>query len=174
MAATKNTKNKLTKSKKKPATKKTLKTKATAKKPIKKAVKAKKVKAVPTGYSTVTPYLIVKNAAEALKFYKRAFGVKEILRFEGQDGKVMHAEIKIGDSLIMLADEFLKMNARSPQTVGGTPVFMHLYVDNVDALTKKAIAAGATVEMPVQDRFYGDRPGVSSIHLATFGVFLLT
>jgi PhnB protein len=115
------------------------------------------VKPIPEGYHTVTPYLIVKGAAQALDFYQRAFGAQESVRMPGPEGKIMHAEIQIGDSKIMLADEFPQMGAVSPQTIGGTPVGICLYVDNVDALHSQAVAAGAKVERPLQNQFYGDR-----------------
>lgn len=115
------------------------------------------VKPVPDGYHTVTPYLIIKDAANALEFYKKAFGATEIMRLPGPDGKVGHAEIKIGDSPIMLADECPEM--QGPHSLGGTPVSILLYVEDVDALAKRALAAGATVRRPVQDQFYGDRMG---------------
>ena len=118
-----------------------------------------KVKAIPDGYHTATPYLIIKDAARAIEFYKKAFGATEIMRMAEPSGKVTHAEIKIGDSPIMLADEFPEMGARSPQTIGGSPVSIFLYVENVDALANQAIAAGAKVLMPVQDQFWGDRYG---------------
>ncbi len=114
---------------------------------------------MPDGYHTVTPYLIVKDAAKAIDFYKRAFGATESMRMRGSGGKIMHAEIKIGDSAIMLADEFPEMNALSPQSLGGSPIFLFLHVEDVDALTRQAIAAGATAERPVQNQFYGDRSG---------------
>ena len=117
------------------------------------------VKPIPDGYHTVTPYLIVKDAAGAIDFYKKAFGAEEIMRFPGPDGRVAHAEIKIGDSPIMLGDECPVMQSRSPQTIGGTPVGLCLYVKDVDGLSKQAIAAGAKVLKPVQDQFYGDRSG---------------
>jgi len=117
------------------------------------------VKAIPDGYHTVTPYLIVNDAAGALQFYQKAFGAKEILRFPRPDGKIMHAEIKIGDSPIMLADECPEMGARSPQALGGSPVTIALYVEDVDAVAGRAVAAGAKVLRPVQDQFYGDRSG---------------
>jgi PhnB protein len=117
------------------------------------------VKSIPDGYHTVTPYLIVKGAAQALEFYKRGLGATEVMRMPGPDGNVMHAEIKIGDSMIMLADEFPEMGAKSPQTIGGSPVGICLYVNDVDALFKQAIAAGAKEERPVKDQFYGDRSG---------------
>ncbi|MFY9583403.1 MAG: VOC family protein [Candidatus Acidiferrales bacterium] len=118
-----------------------------------------KVKAIPDGYHTATPYLIIKDAARAIEFYKKAFGATEIMRMAEPSGKVTHAEIKIGNSPIMLADEFPEMGARSPQTIGGSPVSIFLYVENVDALANQAIAAGAKVLMPVQDQFWGDRYG---------------
>src|SRR5437588_4731231 len=117
------------------------------------------VKPIPEGYHTVTPYLVVKGAAKALDFYKQAFGAKEILRFPGPDGKIGHAEIKIGDSHIMLADEFPEMDARSPQTIGGTPVGLMLYFEDADSVNARAVTAGAKVLRPVQDQFYGDRAG---------------
>lgn len=115
------------------------------------------VKPIPQGYHSVTPYLIVQGAASAIDFYKKAFGATELLRMDGPGGKLMHAEIQIGDSPIMLADEFPEMGHRSPQALGGTPVSIALYVDNVDAVVPQAIAAGATVQRPLQDQFYGDR-----------------
>jgi len=117
------------------------------------------VKPIPDGYHTATPYLIVKGAAQALDFYKRAFGADERVRIPAPEGKVMHAEIQIGDSMIMLADEFPQMGAVSPQTLSGTPVGICLYVENVDALFKQAIAAGAKEERPLKNQFYGDRSG---------------
>jgi PhnB protein len=116
------------------------------------------VKPSPDGYHTVTPYLIVNGGAKALDFYKRAFGATELLRMEHQ-GKIGHAEIKIGDSPVMLADEFPEMGAKSPPTIGGSPVTIHLYVEDVDKLFAQAIAAGAKEIRPVKDQFYGDRAG---------------
>lgn len=116
------------------------------------------VKPVPEGYHTVTPYLIIQGAAAALDFYKRALGATELMRLDHGD-KVGHAEIRIGDSRIMLADEFPEMGAISPQTLGGTTVGMCVYVPNVDAQFEAAVAAGAKVERPVQNQFYGDRSG---------------
>jgi PhnB protein len=118
-----------------------------------------KTKPIPDGYHTATPYLIVNDAARALEFYKKAFGATETMRFAGPGGKIMHAEIKIGNSPIMLADEYPEMGARSPQTLGGSPVSLVLYVENVDAWANQAVAAGAKVQRPVQDQFYGDRTG---------------
>jgi PhnB protein len=116
-------------------------------------------KAIPDGYHSVTPYLIVSGAAQALDFYKRAFGAEERGRMPGPDGKIMHAEIQIGDSIVMLADEFPEMGAKSPQSIGGTPVGLCIYLENVDARFQQAVAAGAKVERPIQDQFYGDRSG---------------
>lgn len=118
-----------------------------------------KVKPIPDGYHTVTPYLIVKGAAEAIDFYKKALGATELFRMPGPDGKIMHAEIKIGDSPVMLADECAEMNAKSPATIGGSPITIMLYVENVDKLVDQAVAAGATLSRPVADQFYGDRTG---------------
>lgn len=118
------------------------------------------VKPIPEGYHTVTPYLIVANAAEAIEFYKRGFGAVELMRLADPSGKVGHAEIKIGDSPLMLADEFPEMDARGPRTLGGSPITILLYVDDVDAMFAQAIAAGAKELRPVQDQFYGDRSGM--------------
>ena len=118
-----------------------------------------KVSSIPAGYHTATPYLIVRDAARAIEFYKQAFGAAEVMRMADPGGRVMHAEIKIGDSHVMLADECPEMGFRSPATLGGTPIILMLYVPNVDALTQQAIAAGAQVLRPVQDQFYGDRSG---------------
>jgi PhnB protein len=116
-------------------------------------------KPIPDGYHSVTPYLIVSGAAQALNYYKTAFGAKERMRFAGPDGKIGHAEIEIGDSLVMLADEHPQMGVKSPQTIGGTPVGICLYVENVDAVFKQAIAAGGKEERPLTNQFYGDRSG---------------
>ena len=115
------------------------------------------VKPIPEGYHTATPYLIVTGAAKAIEFYKKAFGAEEMMRMAQPDGRIGHAEIKIGDSPIMLADEFPDMGARSPQSLGGSPVSILLYVKDVDAVFTQAVAAGATVQRPVADQFYGDR-----------------
>jgi PhnB protein len=116
-------------------------------------------KAIPDGYHSVTPYLIVKGGARALDFYKKAFGASERMRMDGPNGTIGHAEIEIGDSAIMLADEFPDMGFRSPQSIGGAGVSIHLYVEDVDAAFNRAVAAGAKVLRPVQDQFYGDRTG---------------
>ncbi len=123
---------------------------------------ATKGKAVPEGYHSVTPYLVVDGTAKAIEFYERAFGAKKIMAMPGPGGKIMHAEIKIGDSVIMLGDEFPEMGSRGPKTLGGTPASLFLYVDDVDTLYQGAIAAGATAEQPPQDAFWGDRWG--SLH----------
>ena len=118
-----------------------------------------RTKAIPKGYHAVTPYLSVQGAAGAIAFYKKAFGAKEVMRMPGADGTIGHAEIQVGDSRIMLADEFPEMNFRGPRSIGGTPVNIHLYVADVDKVVKKAGAAGAKLLRPVQDQFYGDRSG---------------
>jgi PhnB protein len=117
------------------------------------------VSPVPAGYHTATPYLVVRGAAQALEFYKQAFGAVEHVRMDGPGGSIMHAEIKIGDSMIMLGDEHPEMGAKSPAAYGGSPVSILLYVPDVDALTKQALAAGAKEERPVTDQFWGDRMG---------------
>ena len=117
------------------------------------------VKAIPDGYHTATPYLIIKGAASAIEFYKKAFGATELMRMAQPDGQIGHAEIKIGNSPIMLADENPAMGYRGPHALGGTPVGILLYVDDVDKMAAQAIAAGAKVERPVTDQFYGDRSG---------------
>jgi PhnB protein len=117
---------------------------------------AGKVKPIPDGYHTATPYLIVNGAAKAIDFYKKAFGATEIMRM-GDGNKIHHAEVKIGNSPIMLADEFPEMGAQSPETLGGSPITIMLYVEDVDTMFKQAVDAGATVERPVADQFYGDR-----------------
>ena len=117
------------------------------------------VKPVPEGYHNVTPYLIVDGAAGAIEFYRKAFGATELMRIAAPGGKVGHAEIRIGDSRIMLADEFPDMGARSTKAFGGSPVNLHLYVEDVDAVVERAVSAGAKLERPVKDQFYGDRSG---------------
>ena len=115
-------------------------------------------KAIPEGYRTVTPYIVVKGAAQAIDFYKKAFGAKEGDRMTGPDGRtVMHAEIDIGDSKVMLSDEFPQMGGRSPQTLGGTTGSIFLYVQDVDTAFKRATDAGAKAVMPPTDMFWGDR-----------------
>jgi PhnB protein len=114
---------------------------------------------VPEGYHTATPYLIVHDAARALDFYQRAFGAKELMRFAAPDGKIGHAEIRIGDSVIMLADEYPDMGYRSPRALGGSPVSILLYVEDVDALFSRALAVGAIQTRALENQFYGDRTG---------------
>ena len=118
-----------------------------------------KVSPIPQGYHTVTPTLVVDEAARAIDFYQKALGAEETLRMPGPGGKIMHAEIRIGDSVIMLNDEMPEMGARSPKAYGGTPVRFYVYVDDVDAAWKRAVDAGARPVMPLQDMFWGDRTG---------------
>ena len=120
---------------------------------------AKKTKYIPEGYHTATPYLIVNGAARAIEFYKQAFGATEVMRIGAPGGKVGHAEIKIGDSIIMLADEFPEFGSLSPQSTGGSGTGLHIYIEDVDSAFDRAVKAGATVEMPVADMFWGDRYG---------------
>jgi len=117
------------------------------------------VNPIPDGYPRVTPYLIVDGAAAAIDFYKSVLGATERMRMAGPDGKLGHAELEIGDSVIMLADEHPEMNARGPKTVGGTPVFLHVYVEDADSVFERAVEAGAEPLQPVEDKFYGDRSG---------------
>jgi len=117
------------------------------------------VRPIPEGYDSVTPYVIVDDAASAIAFYKQAFGATEVMRLPAPGGRVGHAELKIGDSRIMLVDEFPDMGGRSPKAIGGSPVSLHLYVEDVDAAAKRAITAGAKEVRPVKDQFYGDRLG---------------
>ena len=117
------------------------------------------VKTIPEGYHTATPYLILQDAAKALEFYKEAFGAIEIVRMASPDGKVGHAEIKIGDSMLMLGEETLEMGYRGVQSYGGSPISIMLYVEDCDALFNQAVAAGAEIKHPLKDQFYGDRSG---------------
>jgi len=117
------------------------------------------VKPIPDGYHTATPYLIIRGAGDAIEFYKEAFGATELFRFPTPDGKIGHAEIKIGDSPIMMADEYPEMGYNGPQTLGGSPVSVMIYVEDVDTVFNRAVDAGATVKEAVQDKFYGDRIG---------------
>jgi PhnB protein len=117
------------------------------------------VKPIPEGYHSVTPYLIVRGAAKAIEFYTKAFGAVELFRFPAPDGKIGHAEIKVGDSPIMLADEYPDMGYNGPQSLGGSPVSLMIYVADVDAVFNQAVAMGATVKEALQDKFYGDRMG---------------
>jgi PhnB protein len=117
------------------------------------------VKAIPEGYHSITPYLIVKGASDAIEFYKRVFGATEIMRMPKPDGKIAHAELSVGDSKIMLADEYPERGYRGPLSLGGTGVSLMLYIENVDEVFKRALAAGAKELQPVKDQFYGDRSG---------------
>jgi PhnB protein len=120
---------------------------------------AQTVKPVPDGYHTLTPYIVVRNAARAIDFYKRAFGAQEMFRMEGPGGGIAHAELKIGDSMIMISDEFPGASVRSPESLGGTTNGVFLYVSDIDAAFKKAVDAGAKAEMQPADMFWGDRFG---------------
>jgi PhnB protein len=119
----------------------------------------KPVKPIPDGYTPVTPYLTIKGAAEAIEFYKKAFGAEEMMRMPMPDGKVAHAEIRIGGAVIMLHDESPEWKMLSPQTIGGSASSIMLYVTDADAVMKRAVDAGATVTMEMADQFYGDRCG---------------
>jgi PhnB protein len=118
-----------------------------------------KVNYIPKGYNTVTPYLVIKGAAKAIDYYKDVFGATVVVRMDGPDGKVGHAELQIGDSRIMLADENLSMGNRSAESIGSSPVSLYLYLPNCDEVVEKAVAEGAKILKPVQDQFYGDRSG---------------
>jgi PhnB protein len=116
-------------------------------------------KSIPDGYHSVTPYLIITGAAEAIEFYKRAFGATELMRMAGPDGKIGHAEIRIGDSTVMLADEHPATGYRSPKSLGGAGVSLMVYVERVDEVFKRAVGSGAKELQPLKDQFYGDRSG---------------
>ena len=120
---------------------------------------AKAAKPVPNGYHTITPQLTLDNAAQTMDWYKKALGAEEVSRSVGPDGKIMHAELKIGDSIIMLGGEQAEKGCSSPQKLGGTPVSLYLYVEDVDKAFNRAASAGVTVIMPVADMFWGDRCG---------------
>ena len=117
------------------------------------------VKAIPDGYYSLTPYLVCKGAAKAIDFYTTAFGAEETVRMPGPDGQVMHAEVKIGNAMLMLSDENKERGYLSPDSIGGTATSIMFYTDDVDAVFDRAIAAGATSEMPPADMFWGDRMG---------------
>jgi PhnB protein len=119
-------------------------------------------KPIPEGYHTLTPYLAVDNATQAIEFYKRAFGAKESVRMPGPDGTIGHAELEIGDSKVMLSDPFPQASTRPPKELGGTSGSVFMYVEDVDATVKRAVDAGATVTMEVEDQFWGDRFGTVS------------
>src|SRR5262249_36337418 len=151
------------KAKAKPAAK--AKPKAVAKASPKAAAKAKpspakKLEKIPAGSRSVTPHLVVRDAAHAIDFYTKAFGAKEIRRAPGPDGKLMHAELQFGDSRIYLADEFPNMGSLSPLSLNGTPVTIHLWVEDVDSAYRRAVDSGARMVMPVADQFWGDRYGI--------------
>jgi len=118
-----------------------------------------KVPHIPKDYHSVTPYLIIKGAAQAIDYYKKVFGATQVVRMDGPDGRVGHAELQIGDSRIMLADEYPEMGHKSAATIGDSPVSLYLYMPDVDSVVKKAVAEGAKILKPVQDQFYGDRSG---------------
>src|SRR5215813_3755782 len=120
-----------------------------------------KVSPIPQGYHTITPYLVIKGAAQAIEYYKKVFGATEVVRMNGPDGKIGHAELQIGDSHLMLADENPSMGQgyTSAATIGNSPVSLYVYIPDVDRVFEKAIAEGAKVLKPVQDQFYGDRSG---------------
>jgi len=117
------------------------------------------VNPIPERYGSVTPYLILQDAARAIAFYKNVFGAIEEMRMDAPGGKIGHAELRIGGSIVMLADECPEMNARSPETVGGSRVIIHVYVEDVDAVVARALKEGAKLNQPVEDKFYGDRSG---------------
>ena len=117
------------------------------------------VKPIPDGYHTATPYLIIDGAADAIEFYEKAFGATELFRFAAPEGKIGHAEIKIGDSPIMLADAYPDMGYNGPKSLGGSPVSLMIYVEDVDTVFNQAVEAGATVKEAVSVKFYGDRMG---------------
>jgi len=121
--------------------------------------KKRKVKAIPSGYHEVTPYLCIRGAARGIDFYKKAFGAKEVMRMPGPEGTLGHAEISIGGSRLMLSDEHPQMDFLGPESRGGTTVHLHVYVKNADATVRKAVAAGAKLVREVADQFYGDRLG---------------
>ncbi len=131
------------------------------------------VEPIPDGYHTATPYLVVKGAAKAIEFYKNAFGATELMRMAGPDGGIMHAELKIGDSIIMMSEENPQWGTRSPESLGGSPMSLYLYVEDCDKVFNQAVGAGATATVAVKDQFYGDRSGAvkdpfgHSWHIAT-------
>ena len=119
-------------------------------------------KPIPDGFHTTTPSLVVSNSKEAIEFYKKAFDAKEIYQMPAPDGKIMHAMVQIGDSFVMMSDEFPQMGSKSPTSIGGTAVTLHLYVDDADKTFNQAVEAGAAVTMPIMDAFWGDRFGTIS------------
>jgi PhnB protein len=133
--------------------------KSRAGKSVKKAAPKKKVSFIGKGYHSVTPYLSIRGAAKAIEFYKKALGAKEVMRMPGPKGDIFHAEIQVGDSRVMLADEYPDIEFLSPKSRGGTTVTLHVYVKDVDATMERAVAAGAKITQSVKDQFYGDRTG---------------
>ena len=119
-----------------------------------------KVRPIPEGYHNVTPYLIIKGAAAAIDFYKQVFGAVEVMRMPQPDGRIGHAELKFGDSFVMLADEFPEMQIVGPKTLGNSSVGLLLYVEDVDKTVERAVAMGAKIKKPVANQFYGDRTGI--------------
>ena len=120
---------------------------------------ANKANTIPEGYHSVTPYMTLRDAVSAIDFYRRAFGAELVMKLDMPDGKIAHAEIRIGDSVIMMSEENEEWGNKSPLTLGGSPMFLMIYLPDVDAAFAKALAAGATVVRPVEDQFYGDRAG---------------
>jgi uncharacterized glyoxalase superfamily protein PhnB len=120
------------------------------------------IKPIPDGFHTLTPHIVVNGAAKAIEFYKQAFGAEETFRLPMPDGSIMHATIKIGDSMLMLNDEFPAMGAKGPLSIGGTPLTLHLYVTDVDQAFARAVKAGAKVKLPLADQFWGSRYGIVS------------
>jgi PhnB protein len=118
------------------------------------------VKPIPEGYHTLTPYIEIENAGEAIEFYKRAFGAKEQVRMDTPGGRIGHAELEIGDSLLMLADPFPQSSIKTPKDLGGTTVNLFMYVEDADAVVQQAVDSGATVTRPVENMFWGDRFGI--------------
>jgi PhnB protein len=118
---------------------------------------ANKAKPIPEGYNSITPYLVIKGAAAAIDFYKQAFGAVEIMRMPQPDGRVGHAELKFGNSIVMMADEYPEMQVVGPKTLGNTSVGLLLYLDDVDKAVERAVSLGATIKKPIADQFYGDR-----------------
>jgi len=141
------------------ARKTTVAAKKHAQKPKHRQEQPQRVSPIPSGYHMVTPYLSIRGAARAIDFYKQAFGAEEMLRVPGPEGMIGHAEIRIGDSRVMLSDEYEAMNFLGPQSRGGTTVHLHLYVEDADDLVDRAVEAGARMVRPVQEQFYGDRLG---------------
>jgi PhnB protein len=121
--------------------------------------KSKRVRSIPIGFRTVTPYLVLNDASTAIEFYKKAFGAKELIRHSTPDGKIMNAQIKIGDSMVLLSDEFLGSSTKSPLSLGTSTVTLHLYSKNVDKLWAQAVSAGAMITMSLDNQFWGERYG---------------